>query len=527
MTMNRGLGWGAILLLVAACGDDSPATDAALDGDAVADQCATAAECDDGRFCNGEETCDPSAATADSRGCLPGMSPCLDGATCDEAMQSCSADCANPDADGDGADSEACGGLDCDDSDRNRFPGNEEICDAANRDEDCDPNTFGFRDADGDGSPDALCCNERGPGDLVCGDDCDDMRPGTNPDNPEVCNGRDDDCDELVDEEVLVTLTRDADGDLFGDRTAGAMTMEGCGPMAGWVVDATDCNDMDASIRPGATELCNNVDEDCNGVVDDVPGGCQCTAGDTTACSNNVGACTVGVRTCQPGGVFGACNGTEPTSETCNNVDDDCDGMTDESLRINCYPDVDNDGFAPAGASATLTCPSLDAARAVAPFNGCPPTSTGTAPTTNRFDCRDDMTSVSLPTPCYTDSDGDGYGRGSPTYSCGSCGSGRANRAGDCCDTDASSRPGAACGGRNNCGSFDRNCSGSATKCASVATGMCGVGASCICTGGSCTGWLTSVPACGSSSGSYIDGCGDDEGFCVPRFRTGPAVRCR
>jgi len=64
-----------------------------------------------------------------------------------------------PDADGDGRRSAACGGDDCDDHDAGRFPGNVEVCDADQHDEDCDPATFGFRDEDQDGVVDARCCN--------------------------------------------------------------------------------------------------------------------------------------------------------------------------------------------------------------------------------------------------------------------------------------------------------------------------------------------------------------------------------
>ncbi len=62
----------------------------------------------------------------------------------------------NCDADGDGVDSVECGGGDCDDSDRNRFPGNTEVCNEG-RDEDCDQSTGGNRDSDGDGYPDWTC----------------------------------------------------------------------------------------------------------------------------------------------------------------------------------------------------------------------------------------------------------------------------------------------------------------------------------------------------------------------------------
>jgi len=79
------------------------------------------------------------------------------------------------DQDGDGHHSIATGGDDCNDGDSNRFPGNAELCDANNHDEDCDPTTFGARDLDGDGYPDAACCNvDPNSNGLNCGTDCDD-----------------------------------------------------------------------------------------------------------------------------------------------------------------------------------------------------------------------------------------------------------------------------------------------------------------------------------------------------------------
>lgn len=53
--------------------------------------------------------------------------------------------CTEPhDRDRDGLDAIVCGGLDCDDNDRDRFPGNPERCDATGHDEDCDPCTVAF-----------------------------------------------------------------------------------------------------------------------------------------------------------------------------------------------------------------------------------------------------------------------------------------------------------------------------------------------------------------------------------------------
>lgn len=91
-----------------------------------------------------------------------------------------------PDQDGDGHDSVAFGGDDCDDDDPNRYPGNPEVCDAQHHDEDCNPATYGVRDGDRDGFPDARCCNRAGQGRFTCGTDCDDGNAVVHPD-AQVC----------------------------------------------------------------------------------------------------------------------------------------------------------------------------------------------------------------------------------------------------------------------------------------------------------------------------------------------------
>jgi hypothetical protein len=82
--------------------------------------------------------------------------------SCDAERKRCIASgCENPDKDGDGEKSRQCGGNDCDDDDRQRHPSAAEVCDAAGKDEDCDLETFGKRDQDGDGFVDAACWNDR------------------------------------------------------------------------------------------------------------------------------------------------------------------------------------------------------------------------------------------------------------------------------------------------------------------------------------------------------------------------------
>ncbi len=118
--------------------------------------------------------CAPSKAGADARGCV------LEVPQCGRfSMIGDDGKCFTPahtfwDADGDGSRSVEYGGDDCDDSDPSAFPGNAETCDAYHHDEDCNTETFGVRDVDRDGQPDARCCNVTGEGRKKCGSDCDD-----------------------------------------------------------------------------------------------------------------------------------------------------------------------------------------------------------------------------------------------------------------------------------------------------------------------------------------------------------------
>ena len=85
------------------------------------------------------------------------------------------------DADHDGHDNLLCGGDDCDDADAAKYPGNAEVCDADGHDEDCNPTTYGLRDADGDGYYDYKCFNIVNGVIQSSGTDCDDNNPAIYP----------------------------------------------------------------------------------------------------------------------------------------------------------------------------------------------------------------------------------------------------------------------------------------------------------------------------------------------------------
>lgn len=99
--------------------------------------------------------------------------------------------------------------------------------------------------------------------------DCDDRDPEVNPGVVESCNGIDDDCDDLVDEDVMPTWYADGDGDGYG--TAGA-TEEACEVPEGYVAVAGDCDDQDGATHPGADESCEGIDRDCDGLPSDCGG---------------------------------------------------------------------------------------------------------------------------------------------------------------------------------------------------------------------------------------------------------------
>jgi hypothetical protein len=69
-----------------------------------------------------------------------------------------------------------------------------------------------------------------------------------------------------------------------------------------------------------STETCNGLDDDCDGVVDESLGSTSC----------GLGACRVTVPSCS-GGLPQTCTPGTPTAETCNGIDDDCDGIVDNS----------------------------------------------------------------------------------------------------------------------------------------------------------------------------------------------------
>ena len=131
----------------------------------------------------------------------------------------------------------------------------------------------------------------------------------------ETCNGLDDDCDGTTDESL-------------GQTSCGV-------GQCGRVVES--CISGMASVctagQPQA-EICNMVDDNCNGLIDET---CACTPGRTQGCYTGapgtlgVGVCRAGTQSCSTAGAWGTCTGQNVgTLESCNGLDDNCNGQTDE-----------------------------------------------------------------------------------------------------------------------------------------------------------------------------------------------------
>lgn len=163
-------------------------------------------------------------------------------------------------------------GGDCDDQNPQITPATEEICDGI--DNNCDGkvddgfNKIWFRDGDHDNYGNTYVsfygCNA--PTDYIAnGTDCNDTNALIAPNQAEICDMIDNDCDFSIDEGVLSQFYIDLDQDGYGDDW---IITNACSVPNGFSDNALDCDDSDETIYPTAIEACNGYDDNCDGLID-------------------------------------------------------------------------------------------------------------------------------------------------------------------------------------------------------------------------------------------------------------------
>ncbi|MFM7203945.1 MAG: MopE-related protein [Myxococcota bacterium] len=197
------------------------------------------------------------------------------------------------DQDNDGFSS--CDPDECDDTDPDVNADEKEVCDG--KDNDCDDKEDeGFTDANGT----ATCIDDDGDGYSESKGDCDDLNKNISPKAQETCDGKDNNCDDEIDEGF------DVDND-------------------GYTLCGGDCNDAEPTTYPGATEICDAVDNNCDDAIDET-----FPDSDKDGFRAGCGDCNDGDANVNPG-----------RPEQCNRIDDNCDGDIDLAC------DNDGDGYTP------------------------------------------------------------------------------------------------------------------------------------------------------------------------------------
>lgn len=420
------------------------------------------------------------------------------------------------DDDGDG---QSPAGGDCDDTDSSIYSGANEICDGG-VDNDCDgladdadPNRSGLvwmfdGDSDGygnDNDSDGYAnyqtgCDPQEWADIVenaTGDtgalayyvaaqydaddniliDCNDQNASVNPGASEVCDGLDNDCDGTTDDGVSTPSAFYADSDADGFGNINDWITE-CEMPLGYVADDSDCNDINASVNPDASEVCNDIDDDCDEMVDDADDSTDTSTminwyldADTDGhglafiyamCENETGILVTTNDDCDDNNASAYPGATE----VCDSADNDCDSVTDENDATDAsiwYADVDNDSYGNATVSAVSCSQPLGY---VADWTDCNDDNASINPAATEVcdiadnDC-DGMTDdsdasvdTSTGSTFYVDADLDSYGNAGSSIMACSTPSGYVSDATDCDDMAFGTNPGAS----EICDSVDNDC---------------------------------------------------------------------
>ena len=177
-------------------------------------------------------------------------------------------------------------------------------------------------------------CGSTGQKTCIGGVENDTCEAGQPAELDATCDGADDDCDGTADEDYVAVETA------CGVGACGSEGLMEC-------VEGTPVNTCTAGVPAPSDVTCDGVDDNCNGQTDE--------EFSTESITCGVGACLEsGTRTCSNGATVDNCvEGTAAASDaTCDAVDDDCDGETDEEYVVT----IDSCGSGACAAEGSLIC---------------------------------------------------------------------------------------------------------------------------------------------------------------------------
>ncbi len=123
----------------------------------------------------------------------------------------------------------------------------------------------------------------------------------------------------LLKESSFSFFFSDRDGDSYGDKYGALYSLY---PLPGYVADSLDCDDLNSLMHPGATEMCDGVDNNCDGVIDEgdlCPTFQTCENGICVSCCSNNGGSVCSSST-NLGTICGDAGGSPINVSGCGNA---------------------------------------------------------------------------------------------------------------------------------------------------------------------------------------------------------------